>query len=192
MANTISLEKGANISLEKEAPGMKKASLNLVWDKRDTDGNDFDLDASLFMLTDEGKVRSSADFIFYNQPKSSCESVSYEGDNLEGGDEGELINIDLSLIPEEITRLLGVVTINKAEERKQSFGQIENAGARLSNQESTDVIATFDLSEDFSTETAMVMCELYKKNGAWKFKAVGQGFEGGLKALCDKYGVVLG
>lgn len=188
---TISLEKGSNLSLDKVAPGMTACKLKLTWKKRETDGEDFDIDSSLFMLTDEGKVKGNEGFIFYGQTESACGAVKHEGDDLTGA-EGEVINLDLSKVPADITKIVGTITIHKAEERRQNFGQIEGAGATLVNTDKDTEVATFDLSEDYSTETSMVMCEIYKKGGEWKFKAVGQGFEGGLKALCDKYGVTLG
>ena len=187
----ISLSKGGNISLSKEAPNLKNLLLGLGWDVRATDGDAFDLDASAFLLTSAGKVRSDADFIFYNQPKSADGSVSHMGDNRTGAGEGddEQIVVVLDKVPADIEKIAFTVTIHEAEARKQNFGQVSSAFIRCVNQDNNQEIAKYDLSEDASIETAMILGEIYRHNGEWKFKAVGQGFAGGLAALAKNYGV---
>ena len=187
----ISLQKGGNVNLSKEAPTMKKMTIGLGWDVRSTDGADFDLDASAFMLAASGKVRSDADFIFYNQLKSPDGSVEHTGDNRTGAGEGddEAINIDLSLVPADVDKIAICVTIHEAQERGQNFGQVSSAYIRCVNADNNTEIARYDLSEDASVETAMIFGEIYRHSGAWKFRAVGQGFAGGLGPLAKNYGV---
>lgn len=187
----VSLQKGGNVSLSKEAPGMKKMIIGLGWDARATDGVDFDLDASAFMLGADGKVRSDADFIFYRQLESACKSVKHMGDNLTGDGDGddEQIVIDLAAIPEGVDKIDVTVTIHEAETRRQNFGQVSNAYMRCVNADGEVEVARFDLSEDASVETAMQFGSIYRHGGEWKFKAIGQGFAGGLMALCKNYGV---
>ncbi len=187
----LSLEKGGNLSLDKVAPGLKKIILGLGWDPRATDGAEFDLDASAFMLTAEGKVRSGADFIFYNQMRSTDGSVEHTGDNRTGAGDGddECIKVDLSLVPQDIQKIAFTVTIHDADQRRQNFGQVGNAFIRVIDAENQNEVMRFDLAEDASTETAMVFGELYRNNGEWKFRAVGQGYNGGLKAMCAQYGL---
>tara|TARA_B110000503_G_scaffold127945_1_gene198304 strand:- start:116 stop:694 length:579 start_codon:yes stop_codon:yes gene_type:complete len=187
----VSLQKGGNVSLEKVAPGMTKCLIGLGWDSRSTDGADFDLDASAFMIGDNGKIRGDADFIFYNQLKSPCGSVEHTGDNLTGDGDGddEAIKVDLSKVPQDVTKIVVGVTIHEAASRNQNFGQVSNAFMRIVNQDNNEEVARYDLSEDYSIETAMLFGELYRHDGAWKFKAVGQGFEGGLKPMALQYGV---
>lgn len=187
----VSLQKGGNVSLSKEAPGMKKMIIGLGWDARATDGVDFDLDASAFMLGADGKVRSDADFIFYRQLESPCKSVKHMGDNLTGDGDGddEQIVIDLAAIPEGVDKIDVTVTIHEAEARRQNFGQVSNAYMRCVNADGEVEVARFDLSEDASVETAMQFGSIYRHGGEWKFKAIGQGFAGGLMALCKNYGV---
>ncbi len=187
----ISLNKGGRLSLDKEAPGLKKVLIGLGWDARATDGAAFDLDASAFMLNADGKVRSEADFIFYNQLKSACGSVQHTGDNLTGAGEGddETIMIDLGRIPADVQKVSFTVTIHEAEARKQNFGQVNNAYIRLVNAETNVEVARYDLAEDASTETAMIFGELYRHSGEWRFTAVGQGYAGGLAAMCRQYGM---
>jgi tellurium resistance protein TerD len=188
---TISLSKGQNISLSKEDATLQKIHIGLGWDERSTDGKEFDLDASLFMLKGDGKVRSNEDFIFYKQENSTCGSVHHTGDNRTGAGDGddESIKVDLTKVPEDIEKLVVTVTIHDADARKQNFGQVENAFIRIANDESDAEIVRFDLAEDYSTETAMVFGEIYRHNGEWKFRAVGQGYAGGLLAMCKQYGV---
>ena len=189
----ITLAKGGNLSLSKEDPNLSKAVLGLGWDVRSTDGQDFDLDASAFLLNASGKVRADSDFIFYNQMKSTDGSVEHTGDNRTGAGEGddEQIKIDLSRVPAEVQTVSFTVTIHDAEARRQSFGQVRNAFIRLVNEQTNAEIVRFDLGEDFSTETAVIFAEIYRNNNEWKFRAVGQGFAGGLGALARNYGISL-
>ena len=187
----ISLNKGERLSLSKEAPHLKKVLVGLGWDARATDGADFDLDASAFLLGIDGKVRSEADFIFYNQLKSSCGSVQHTGDNRTGAGEGddEALMVDLSRVPAEVQKVAFTVTIHDADARRQNFGQVGNAYIRLVNAETNTEVARYDLAEDASTETAMIFGELYRHGSDWKFSAVGQGYAGGLAAMCRQYGI---
>lgn len=187
----LSLSKGQNISLSKEAPGLTRVLVGLGWDERATDGQDFDLDASIFMLNERGKCRSDADFIFYNQMKSTCGSVEHTGDNRTGEGDGddETIKVDLSKLPADVQTLAVTVTIHDYQARNQSFGQIANAFIRIVNEDNDAEVVRYDLSEDYSTETAMVFGELYRHNGEWKFRAVGQGYSGGLGAMAAQYGL---
>jgi tellurium resistance protein TerD len=189
----ISLSKGGNVSLSKEAPGLNKISVGLGWDVRATDGAAFDLDASAFLLNESGKVRSNADFIFYNQLKSVEGSVEHTGDNRTGEGDGddESLNITLNSVPADVQKIAFTVTIHDAQAHGQNFGQVSSAFIRVVDQSNNAEIARFDLSEDASTETAMIFGELYRHNGEWKFKAVGQGFGGGLEALAKNYAVNL-
>ena len=187
----ISLQKGGNVSLSKEAPGLTKMLIGLGWDVRATDGADFDWDGSAFLLNASGKVRSDADFIFYNQPKSDNGAVAHQGDNRTGAGEGddEVIEVNLSAVPADVDKIAITVTIHDADARKQNFGQVSSAFIRCVNADSNVEIARFDLSEDASVETAMIFGEIYRHNGEWKFKAIGQGFKGGLGALAQHFGV---
>nr|WP_314489042.1 TerD family protein [uncultured Kingella sp.] len=187
----ISLQKGGNVSLSKEAPGLTKMLIGLGWDVRATDGADFDLDGSAFLLNANGKVRSDADFIFYNQPKSDNGAVAHQGDNRTGEGEGddEVIEVDLATVPADVEKIAITVTIHDADARKQNFGQVSSAFIRCVNPDGNVEIARFDLSEDASVETAMIFGEIYRHNGEWKFKAIGQGFKGGLGALAQHFGV---
>ncbi len=187
----LSLSKGGNLSLTKEAPGMTKVLVGLGWDARSTDGQDFDLDASAFLLKADGKVRADSDFIFYNQLKSVDGSVEHTGDNRTGEGDGddEAIKVDLSKVPADIDKIAFTVTIHEAEVRKQNFGQVRNAFIRIVNQDTNSEVARYDLAEDASTETAMIFAELYRNGSEWKFRAVGQGFNGGLKPLAESYGL---
>lgn len=187
----ISLSKGGNISLSKEAPGLKKIFIGLGWDARVTDGAAFDLDANMFMLKADGKVRSDADFIFYNQRRSSDGSVEHMGDDKTGAAAGddEVIKVDLEKVSEDIVKIVVGVTIHESDHRNQNFGMVSNAFMRIVNQESSSEIVRYDLSEDYSTETAMIFGEVYRHNNEWKFKAIGQGFAGGLGAMAKNYGI---
>jgi len=187
----VSLVKGGNISLSKEAPGLSKVLLGLGWDARSTDGAAFDLDASAFLLGAGGKVRSDADFIFYNALVSTDGSVAHQGDNRTGAGEGddEQIRVDLSKVSPSIEKIVVAVTIHDAAARRQNFGMVSNAFVRLIDDATGREVARYDLSEDASVETAMVFAELYRKDGDWKFRAVGQGFAGGLAALAAGMGV---
>jgi tellurium resistance protein TerD len=187
----VSLVKGGNVSLTKEAPTMNIAMAGLGWDARVTDGQGFDLDASVFMVGDDGKVLGDSSFIFFNNKKSTCGSVEHQGDNRTGEGDGddEQVKIELSKVPAEVKKLVFAVTIYDAETRKQNFGMVSNSYMRIYNNDNGTEIARFDLSEDASTETAMIFGELYRHGAEWKFKAVGQGFAGGLSALASQHGV---
>ena len=190
----VSLQKGGNVSLDKTAPGMTKILLGLGWDERATDGAEFDLDASIFLLSDTGKVSNDQDFIFYNNLSSPCGSVVHQGDNRTGEGDGddEAVKVDLSKVPADVQKVSVTVTIHDAESRNQNFGQVSNAFIRVVNDETNEEVARYDLSEDYSIETAMIFGELYRHNGEWKFKAVGQGYQGGLRAMASDYGINLG
>ena len=187
----VSLSKGGNVSLSKEAPGLKAIFVGLGWDTRTTDGAEFDLDASAFLLNSSGKVRNDQDFIFYNQLKSVDGSVEHMGDNRTGAGEGdhEVIKIGLDKVPSAVEKISVTVTIHEAQARGQNFGMVSNAFIRVVNQDGGQEIARFDLSEDMSTETAMIFGEIYRHSGEWKFKAIGQGFAGGLGQLAKNFGV---
>jgi tellurium resistance protein TerD len=187
----INLTKGANVSLSNSVPGLTNILIGLGWDTRATDGEDFDLDASAYMLSAAGKVRSDADFIFYNQPVSVDGSVKYLGDNRTGAGDGddEQITVDLSHVPADVEKLVIGVTINEAEERRQNFGMVSQAFVRVVDVSDDSEIVRYDLSEDFSVETALIFVELYRNSGEWKFRAVGQGFQGGLEAMAKNFGV---
>ena len=190
----ISLIKGQNISLSKTDPSLKNVLVGLGWDARSTDGQDFDLDASVFMATENGKVPSDRHFIFYNQLVSPCGGVEHTGDNLTGDGDGddESVIVRLDKVESNIKSLFITVTIHDAEARRQNFGQVSNAFVRIVNNDTSEEIVRFDLSEDYSTETAMVFGEIYRHNGEWKFRAIGQGYTGGLYSLCQQYGVNVG
>jgi len=188
---SVSLSKGGNVSLSKEEPGLKKILIGLGWDVRLTDGSAFDLDASLFVLKSDGKVRSEKDFIFFNNLKSADGMIEHTGDNLTGAGEGddEVIKVNLERLSADIEKLVIGVTIYDADTRKQNFGMVDSAFVRIVNQDNNREIVRFDLSEDMSVETAMLFGELYRHGSDWKFRAVGQGFKGGLGAMAINYGV---
>jgi tellurium resistance protein TerD len=183
----VKLVKGGNISLSKSSPNLKRILICLGWEERETAGADFDLDACVFMVGENGKVRRDEDFIFFHQLQSLCGSVEHMGDNTVGGE--EQIKVDLEKVPAAAQRLVVTVSIYDADARKQNFGQVSDAFIRIDDQDSGAEIARFDLSEDYSTETAMIFGEIYRRESEWKFKAVGQGFAGGLEALCERFGV---
>jgi tellurium resistance protein TerD len=187
----ISLSKGGNVNLSKEAPGLNKIVVGLGWDARATDGAAFDLDASAFLVKLDGKVRSDSDFCFYNNKVVADGAVQHAGDNTTGAGEGddETIKVELSKIPADLDKVVFAVTIHEAEARKQNFGQVNHAYIRIINQEGGQEIARYDLSEDASVETAMIFGEIYRIGADWKFKAVGQGFAGGLGPLASSFGV---
>ena len=190
----ISLNKGGNLSLSKTDPTLVRILIGLGWDERATDGASFDLDASAFLLTASGRVRGDHDFIFYNQLKSDNGAVEHTGDNRSGAGDGddEVIKVNLSQVPTDIEKIAVTVTIHDAQARNQNFGQVSNAFIRVVNEETGAEVVRFDLAEDYSIETAMVFGEVYKHNGEWKFRAVGQGYAGGLAAMCQQYGVNIG
>jgi len=187
----ISLQKGGNVNLSKEAPGLAKMTIGLGWDARATDGAAFDVDGSAFLLKVDGKVRADLDMIFYNNLKSSDQSVTHSGDNRTGAGDGddETVTIDLSKVPADVEKIAVCVTIHDAEARKQNFGMVSKAYVRCVNDNGNTEIARFDLSEDGSTETAMVFGEVYRNGADWKFKAIGQGYKGGLGPLAASFGV---
>jgi tellurium resistance protein TerD len=191
---SISLAKGANISLDKEEPGLTKILIGLGWDTRSTDGEDFDLDASVFLLGESGRVRGDHDFIFYNQLKSADGSVEHTGDNRTGEGDGddEAVKVDLSRVSPDIHKLSVVVTIHDAQARRQNFGMVQNAFIRVVNDSTAREISRYDLAEDCSVETAMIFGEVYRYGREWKFRAVGQGYQGGLAALARNFGVNVG
>lgn len=188
----VSLQKGQKVSITKDNPGLNNVVVGLGWDVNRFDtGGDFDLDACAFLLGDNGRVTCSEDFVFFGNLVHPSGSVQHLGDNKSGVGDGddEQIRIDLSRIPENITKIAFTVTIYESEQRKQNFGQINNAFIRIYNEQTGEEMLRYDLGEDFSIETAAVFGELYKNNGEWKFNAIGSGFQGGLAALCENYGV---
>lgn len=191
----ISLQKGQKIDLTKTNPGLTKVLVGLGWDTNKYDGGaDFDLDSAAFLLGDSGKVNSDADFVFYGNLKHVSGSVEHLGDNLTGAGDGddEQIKVDLAAVPANVTKIDFTVTIYDAEARRQNFGQVSNAFIRIVNEATGEELLRFDLGEDFSIETAVVVAELYRNNGEWKFNAIGSGFSGGLAALCQNFGVNAG
>ncbi len=188
----INLSKGQKVDLTKGNPGLKKIMVGLGWDVNAFDsGADFDLDAAAFLLGDNGKCPTEKDFVFYGNLTHPSESVIHQGDNLTGEGEGddEQILVDLSKIPASISKIAFTVTIYDADARRQNFGQVSNSFIRIVDEVSNREIIHYDLGEDFSIETAVVVGELYKYNGEWKFNAIGSGFQGGLQALCAHYGI---
>lgn len=187
----VSLSKGGNVNLSKEAPNLNKIIVGLGWAERSTDGAAFDLDANAFLLNVDGKVRSDGDFCFYNNKIVANGAVEHAGDNKTGAGEGddETLNVELSKVPVDVDRIVFSVTIHEGEQRRQNFGQVRNAYIRIINADGNVEIARYDLSEDASTETAMIFGELYRNAGDWKFRAVGQGFAGGLAPLAKSFGV---
>ena len=182
----VSLAKGQKVDLTKTNPGLKEVLIGLGWDTNKYDGGkDFDLDASAFLLTASGKVRSDADFVFYGNLKHESDSVEHMGDNR---DDEELI-VTLDKVPADVEKIDFTVTIYEAEQRKQNFGQVENAFIRVVNKATNEELIRYDLGEDFSVETAVVVGELYRNKGEWKFNAIGSGFEGGLASLGRNFGV---
>ena len=187
----VSLSKGGNVSLSKEAPGLTAVTVGLGWDVRSTTGTDFDLDASAIACKADGKVLSDQHFIFFNNLKSPDGSIEHLGDNLTGAGEGddEQVNVNLATVPAEIDKIVFPVSIYDADNRQQNFGQVRNAFIRVVNQAGSTEIARYDLSEDASTETAMVFGELYRNGAEWKFRAVGQGYAAGLRGIAQDFGV---
>ena len=187
----ISLSKGGNVNLSKEAPGLDKVIVGLGWDARVTDGSAFDLDASAFLLNAAGKVRADSDFCFYNNKNVADGAVQHGGDNKTGDGAGddEVVNIELSKMPTDVEKVVFAVTIHEGETRKQNFGQVAKAYIRVVDAANGQEIARYDLSEDAAMETAMVFGEIYRNGADWKFKAVGQGFAGGLAPLAGSLGV---
>lgn len=188
----VNLSKGQKVDLTKGNPGLSKLLIGLGWDTNKYDGGfDFDLDAAAFLLAGSGKVASDADFVFYGNLKHSSGGVVHTGDNLTGEGDGddEVIKVDLSLVPAGVEKIAFTVTIYDAIPRRQNFGQVSNAYIHISDDVTHTELLRFDLGEDFSIETAVVVGELYRHNGEWKFNAIGSGFQGGLEALCKNFGV---
>ncbi|MCI9420021.1 MAG: TerD family protein [Eubacterium sp.] len=189
---SINLSKGQKVDLTKGNPGLKNIMVGLGWDANVFDsGADFDLDASAFLLGENGKCPTEREFIFYGNLEHASESVKHMGDNLTGEGEGddEQIQIDLTKIPANISKIAFTVTIYEADQRRQNFGQVSNSFIRIVDESNGSELIRYDLGEDFSIETAVVVGELYRHNGEWKFNAIGSGFQGGLAALCGHYGI---
>ncbi|WP_328913360.1 MULTISPECIES: TerD family protein [unclassified Streptomyces] len=187
----VSLSKGGNVSLTKEAPNLTAVVVGLGWDARTTTGSDFDLDASALLTNDQGKVLSDQHFVFFNNLKSPDGSVEHTGDNLTGSGDGddEVINVNLAGVPADVAKIVFPVSIYEAESRQQSFGQVRNAYIRVLNAADQRELARYDLTEDASTETAMVFGELYRHGAEWKFRAIGQGYASGLRGIAQDFGV---
>ena len=187
----VSLSKGGNVSLTKEAPGLTAVTVGLGWDVRTTTGTDFDLDASAILVSEAGKVRNDQDFVFFNNLKSADGSVEHTGDNLTGEGDGddESVIVNLTQVPAHCDKILFPVSIHEADNRGQTFGQVSNAFIRVVNQADGQELARYDLTEDASTETAMIFGELYRYGGEWKFRAVGQGYASGLRGIALDFGV---
>ena len=188
----ITLAKGQKVSLTKGNPGLKNILIGLGWDTNKYDGGfDFDLDTAAFLTDENGKVTNDLDFVFYNNLKHSSGSVEHLGDNRTGEGDGddEQILVDLSKLPSNINKVAFTVTIHEALERRQNFGQVSNSYIRVLNKDTNEELIKYELGEDFSIETAVVVAEIYRHNGEWKFNALGSGFEGGLAALCKNFGI---
>ena len=188
----IQLSKGQRIDLTKTNPGLTKVIVGLGWDTNKYSGGfDFDLDASAFLVSENGKVQNDLEFVFYNNLKDPSGAVTHTGDNRTGAGEGddEQIKIDFSKVPSHVSKIGISVTIHDAQIRSQNFGQVSNAFVRIVNEENNMEVLRYDLGEDFSIETAIVVCELYRHGGKWKFNAIGSGFSGGLTQLCQNYGL---
>lgn len=189
----ISLSKGQKIDLTKTNPGLTKILVGLGWDTNKYDGGkDFDLDASVFLLNGAGKAATEKDFIFYNNKQSENGSVVHTGDNLTGEGDGddEQVKVDLAAVPAGVEKIAFAITIHEAAERNQNFGQVQNAFVRIVNEASGAELIRYDLGEDFSVETAVVVGELYRHSGEWKFNAIGSGFRDGLAGLARDYGLM--
>ncbi|GAB2861046.1 calcium homeostasis/redox stress adaptation protein [Actinocorallia aurea] len=190
----VSLSKGGNVSLSKAAPDLREVTVGLGWDVRATTGTDFDLDASALLVGSNGKVLSDQHFVFYNNLSSPDGTVEHTGDNLTGEGDGddESVNVNLASVDPRVERIVFPVSIHDAANRGQAFGQVRNAFIRVVNRADGVEIARYDLSEDASTETAMVFGELYRYNSEWKFRAIGQGYASGLHGIAQDFGVNVG
>ncbi|MFN2518172.1 MAG: TerD family protein [Jatrophihabitantaceae bacterium] len=190
---SVSLTKGGNVSLTKQAPGLSAVTVGLGWDARTTDGQEFDLDASAIVCGADGKVVSDKHFIFFNNLSSPDGAVTHTGDNLtgEGAGDDEQVKVNLGALPAEVDKIVFPVSIYNADTGGQSFGQVRNAFIRVVNQSDNAELARYDLTEDASTETAMVFGELYRSGAEWKFRAVGQGYSSGLSGIARDYGVAV-
>ena len=188
----INLSKGQKVDLTKGNPGLDSILAGLGWDTNRYDGgHDLDLDVSIFMTNEQGKVDTDTNFVFYNNPKDAAGSVVYSGDNRTGEGEGddETVNITLSKVPADVAKISFTVTIHEAQARGQNFGQVSNAYIRIVDTAKNEELLRYDLGEDYSIETAIVVAELYRHGGEWKFAAIGSGFQGGLEALCRNFGL---
>ncbi len=187
----VSLTKGGNVSLTKAAPNLTAVTVGLGWDARATTGVDFDLDASALALGADHKIKSDQYFIFFNNLRSPDGSIEHLGDNLTGGGDGddEQVKVDLAAVPPDISSVVFAVSIYEGDTRQQSFGQVRNAFIRVVNQADSAELARYDLTEDASTETAMVFGELYRNGAEWKFRAIGQGYASGLAGIARDFGV---
>ena len=188
----VCLTKGQKVSLTKGNPGLTNVVVGLGWDVNQFDtGGSFDLDAAAFLVTDSGKISRTEDFVFYGNLSHPSGAVQHMGDNLTGEGDGddEQIKVNLAAVPENISKIAFRVSIYEAEQRRQNFGQVNNAFIRIYNEANGEELLRYDLGEDFSIETAAVFGELYKNNGEWKFNAIGCGYQGGLAALCANFGV---
>ncbi|TQR16553.1 TerD family protein [Psychrobacillus soli] len=188
----INLSKGQKVDLTKTNPGLVNVTVGLGWDTNKYDGgNDFDLDSSVFLLGSNGKCSSESDFVFYNNTTGAGGAVVHTGDNRTGDGAGddEAVNINLSTVPASIEKIAFSITIHDAEARGQNFGQVNNSYVRILNADSGEELIRYDLGEDFSIETAVVVGELYRHSGEWKFNAIGSGYQGGLGALVTDFGL---
>ncbi|MCZ2830751.1 TerD family protein [Modestobacter sp. VKM Ac-2986] len=190
----VSLAKGGNVSLTKEAPGLTAVVVGLGWDARTTSGSAFDLDASALLVTSVGRVLSDEHFVFFNNLVSPDGSVEHTGDNTTGLGDGddEVIRVGLAQVPAEVDKIVFAVSVYEADARRQSFGQVRNAFIRVVNADDGVELARYDLSEDASTETAMIFGEVYRRGAEWKFRAVGQGYQSGLAGIATEFGVNVG
>lgn len=189
---SINLSKGQKINLSKEGKGLKELLVGLGWKVNSRGGEDFDLDAAAFLLLPTGKVDTEQDFVFYKNLEHKSGAVIHSGDNVVGGtgaDDDEQISVYVDKIPDRVDKIVFTVTIYDADARRQNFGRVESAYIRIVDKVSGEEICRFDLGEDFSIETAMVVGEMYRHSGTWKFNAIGQGYAGGLAALCNTYGI---
>ncbi|WP_159602643.1 TerD family protein [Agromyces humi] len=188
---TLTLDKGDNLSLTKTDPGLQKALVGLGWDARTTNGDAFDLDASALLVGTNGKVRSDADFIFYNQKSDAAGSVVHQGDNRTGAGDGddEQIIVDLTKVPADVDKVVIVVSMHGTPANGQNFGQVRNSYVRIENTETGTEVVRYDLGEELSRENSAVFAEIYRYNGEWKFKAVGQGYTDGLGGVARDFGV---
>lgn len=191
----VSLKKGQKVSITKGNPGLSKLHVGIGWDINQFDtGGDFDLDSQAFLLGEDGRVTKQEDFVFFGNLTHPSGAAQHQGDNLTGAGDGddEVIRLELSKMPAEISKIVFTVTIYDAEERRQNFGQVSNAFVRIVDEEKGEELLRYDLGEDFSIETAAVFGELYKHNDEWKFNAIGSGYQGGLAAICASYGIQVG
>tara|TARA_B100000749_G_scaffold96249_1_gene73515 strand:+ start:342 stop:920 length:579 start_codon:yes stop_codon:yes gene_type:complete len=190
----VSLSKGQSVSLTKDNPSLSKVFAGLGWDQRDTDGAEFDLDASAFLIGEDGKVFEQPGAVGFFNPQAAGGAVAYGGDNRTGEGDGddEVVNVDLQSLPEAVQKVVITVTIHEAEKRNQNFGGIENSFVRVVNEANGEELVRYDLREDYDIETAMIMGEFYRHDGGWKFRAIGQGFNDGLEGLANKFGMQVG